>query len=455
MFMRARRIMVLGIAIATLATGCGNSDSDQRADETDNTGGGPATTVSQEDLQKNVPVKAPGVTDDQIGVAVITSTTNILGGRYGEFADGIQAYFDYMNDQGGIYGRQLKILKHRDDQMLQNRATVKASLSQDNAFATFNAGPVFDGASELARSNPPMPTFIWNIAPEMAGKKNIFGTVGALCFNCIGQGGPFLAKTQNKKHVGVLAYGSTPSSKECGSAVRRSFEKYPVATVEFFDNNIAFAQPDLSSQVTEMKRKNVDIVFICMDGKEALILAKEMRRQGLDAPVSLPNAYDHEYIRENADLLEGYFVAAQFVPFEKQPPLPEHALIRKWVGERGKTIRELTIEGWIAAMMFVHGLKLAGPEFSQQKVIDALNRETNFTANGMKVPIDWTKQHDDPRTKPESRSKYVCASQLQIRDGQFVPIMDQPGKPWTCLVGGQEPPTLTETPTYESFAPAQ
>ena len=143
-----------------------------------------------------------------------------------------------------------------------------------------------------------------------------------------------------------------------------------------------------------------------------------------------------------------------FVPFEKDVDLPDHDLIKEWVGKQNKTIRELTVEGWAAAMMFVHGLKLAGPEFSQEKLISSLNQETNFTANGLKVPIDWTKQHEDPRKNPEARSDYICNSWVQVRNGKMVPILDQPGKPWVCMVGGQEPDQLTQTPTYENFAPA-
>jgi ABC-type branched-subunit amino acid transport system substrate-binding protein len=449
------RIRVIAAVTAAVLTGasCGNSESDSTARSTTE-GGSPATTASAEDLAKNVPVDEPGVTSDSIGVAVITSTTNILGGKYGEYADGIQAYFDYVNSQGGIYGRRLKILKKRDDQMFQNQAAIKASLSQDKAFATFIATPTFTGAPDIAASRPPMPTFIWNINPEMAGKPNVFGTVGALCFNCVGQMSPYVAQANGFEKVGVLAYGSTASSKECGSAIRASFQKYPSATVEFFDNNIGFAQPDLSSQVSAMKDRGVELVLICMDGKEALVLAKEMKRQGLNAVLSLPNAYDHQYIAENAEFLEGSLVAPQFVPFEKEPPLPEHQLIREWVGKLRKPVVELTVEGWVAAMMFVHGLKLAGPEFTQQKLIDALNRETDFTANGLKTPIDWTKQHEDPRTNPDKRGEHVCASWVQVRGGKFVPILDEPGKPWVCMVGGQEPPELTKTPTYMSFAPA-
>ena len=64
---------------------------------------------------------------------------------------------------------------------------------------------------------------------------------------------------------------------------KKSFEKYPTAKVGFYDNNIAFAAPDLSSQVSAMKKAGVDFVTTCLDTKESLVLAKEMARQGLAA----------------------------------------------------------------------------------------------------------------------------------------------------------------------------
>ena len=178
-----------------LAVACGNAGSDKPVTVTTKPGAPGITQASAADLKKNVTLTGvQGVTDSDINVAVITSKTNLLGGPYGSFADGIKAYFNYMNDGGGIYGRKLNVTSNRDDQMLQNQQQVKSSLAQDKAFATFIATPLFTGAPDIAATNPQMPTFIWNINPEMAGHTNIFGTVGALCFNCIGQGSPFLAQ---------------------------------------------------------------------------------------------------------------------------------------------------------------------------------------------------------------------------------------------------------------------
>jgi hypothetical protein len=458
----ARRLAVVGVALALLAGACGNSGSSKANDSAVPStvkGSTGITEVTGAALQQNDPVKAPGVTSTQIGVASITSTTNILGGLYGAFTEGVQAYFDYVNaptsegGQGGLYGRQLKIVANRDDKFFNNQQTVKASLAEDHAFATFVATPQFFGARDLADAN--QPTFFWNINPEMFGHDTLFGTEGALCFACLGQTLPYLAQQQKFTKVAVLAYGVAASSKQCGQAIEASFKKYPSAQVAYTDYNLQFAQADLSADVSQMKAKGVQFIMTCIDQKEALVLAKEITKQHLAAVQNLPNAYDQQFIADNAADLEGSFLEPQFLPLEETPTLPEHALFEKWMQKDGKDIHELSIEGWIAANEFVHGMKLAGPDFSQAKLVSSLNQDTSFTANGMIEPIDWTKQHNDPKGHIPLSGKYECMVVVQVKSGKFVPGPHPAGKPWVCMVGGQQgtAPTLTKTPDYESFAP--
>src|SRR5258707_1416143 len=117
------RLAVLGVALALLVAACGNSKSQNTAPTTPVNTGPVATTVPSADLQKFVAGRGAGVDDakKQIRIAVITTKTNPIGGKYAQFADGLQAYFDMINAQGGIYGRKLVIVKNRDDTIgLQN-----------------------------------------------------------------------------------------------------------------------------------------------------------------------------------------------------------------------------------------------------------------------------------------------------------------------------------------------
>jgi ABC-type branched-subunit amino acid transport system substrate-binding protein len=442
------RTFAITAALAVVLAACGNSgDDDDRAGSNGDT---PATTAKAADLTKNVPVQAPGVTDSEIRVAVIASKTNPLNGKYAELADGMTAYFDMVNDKGGIYGRQIKITSERDDVIgLQNQQQVQASLAEDNVFATFIASLMLGGADALDAAG--MPTFIWNINPEMAGHENIFANSGALCFGCTGQIGPYIAEKLGAKKVGVLAYGVSQESKLCAQGIRKSFEKYPTAQVVFYDDTIGFAEPNLGAQVSQMKQEGVDFIQTCMDINEVIVLANEMKKQGLDAVQQAPNAYDKQLIANNADVLEGSIVIPQFVAFEHEPQIPE---VKKYLAQMkkiGKEPVEVATIGWILADQFVTGLKLAGPEFSQPKVIDALNTLKDYSDNGFVPPIDWTKQHADPATNESARGAQECANFTQVKNGKLVAIWGQPDKPWVCFK--TDAAELGE-PTYESFVPA-
>jgi ABC-type branched-subunit amino acid transport system substrate-binding protein len=395
-------------------------------------------------------VSAPGVTDKEIHVVVISDLTNVLGTHYEDFTNGIQAYFDMVNANGGIYGRKLVISKVRDDKMTNNLQEVKNSLNSDNAFATFNATVLFTGANELAKAK--MPTFIWNINPEMADKSNIFANVGAICFGCIGQQLPALVHENGYKTIAILGYGVSAESKECAKGDKDSFTKYnPDVKIAVYDDNIAYAEPNLTPQVTQMKNAGVQFVTTCMDNKETLVLAKEMQKQGLNAVQELPNAYEQDYAAANGQYFEGSYVYPQFVPLEFSPLPPLEQKFVDQMRQSNKHIGELAVIGWIDADEFLTGLKLAGPDFSQQKVIDGLNSQTAYSAGGMIQPINWTKQHADPAKNPDSVDPTACATYVQIKSGKFVPAMTQPGKPWFC-VGPATDPILAQ-PTYKSFVP--
>jgi len=438
------RILAAAAVVALLSVACGNAGSSKASTTTLPASKGPGTTVSAADLQKNVPVNAPGVTDSEIKVAAITSKTNNLTGSYGPLVDGIKAYFEKVNEAGGIYGRKLKVAYDRDDLFTQNQQTVQASLSQDKAFATFIATTFFTGAELLAKANQPV--FMWNINAEFAGHPTFFANDGALCFTCAGHVGPWLAKQVKATKVGLLAYGGAPQSADCATGVKASFAKYPTAPVVFDDESIEFAEP-LGPQATKMKQKGVQFVLTCVDLQESFTLAKEMQKQGLKAAQELPQGYDQNFIASNPQL-NGAYVIPQFLAFEQTPQIQEIKDLFKYADKIGVKVSELTAVGWQIASEFYTGLLGAGPEFSQAKVVNYLNTLTHYTDNGFLQPLDWTKAHIDPIKNPDARSAKECANFVQVENGKFVPRFGQPDKPWVCF--GRDDPTV-DHPTYTSF----
>lgn len=437
-----RAIVVIAVAVAVLAAACGNSEPDSASDTTSADGGGGSRTTGTGDTDANVPSDQPGVTDDTIRVGGVASATNPLGGNYGDAFLGAKAYFEMVNEAGGIYGRDIELVAERDDNVSQNQAEVQALLAQDDIFAALPmASLVFSGADDLVAEN--VPTFGWAINPEWSGPENFFGDKGSyLCFTCPSPVAPWLAREIGAEQVAVLAYGVSAQSSECAEGYIAAFEKFPVAEVAFRDTSLPFGVPDLSGEVAEMKDAGVDLVLTCMDQNGVNTLANDIQKADLDAVLYLPNGYDQEVAAEFADVFEGSYVGIQFWPFEVTEDRPE-ALddYFEWMEEVDGPTNEISMAGWLAADMFVTGLEAAGPEFTRQSVIDALNQMTDYDAGGIHADIDWTRQHSD-------QNEEACFSILKIVDGAFEPQFGEPGKPFVCL--SNEADELPDEPTYRS-----
>jgi len=428
--MRARWLL-LGVVMMVAVAACGNAGSNGGTASDTTAPSGPVTTASPADLQKNVHLSENGVTDKEIDVAAVTAqTNNPTGASYHPLVDGINAYFKMVNDNGGIYGRKLVVKWDHDDQFAQNRQVVQQSIAQDKPFALFVANslltstPVIDRYKQLS--------FIWNINPEFAGHPTMFANTGAICFTCASSTWPYIAQQMKVSKVGVLAYGIAQQSKDCAAGIRNSFQKYKTATVEYFDDTLAYAQ-QLGAQVTAMKGKGVQLVLTCFDLNESYTLGKEMQKQGMKAVQQLPNGYDANFIAKNASLMEGDVITLLFVGLENTPRIPAVEKLYKYTGELNLGVSELTAYGWILADEFYKGLVAAGPNFSQAAVVSALNRVKDFSADGFVPPIDWTRAHIDPEKHPEALSPLDCFNSVIVKNGKFVPYLNTPDKQWVCF----------------------
>ena len=454
--MRVRHLIASALALAVLAAACGNSKSGTSTSTTTVGSGNPSATTAPGDVTKKVPRPGvPGVTDSAIRVSVITAKTNPIGGRYYEYTDGIKAYFKKVNDAGGIYGRKLQIASERDDNVgLLNAQMTTTVLSDDKPFAVFEATQQLIGLPQLVKKK--MPTFIWNINTEFPSKPNedhsmVFGSVAPICFTCPGPLSTWLATQKGFTKVGILAYGVSAQSKACAQGQRSAFKKYSNGKVQvaFYDDTIPFAG-DVAADVANMKQAGVQLVLTCMDNNETLKLQKEMKKQQLGAVQIMPNSYDQKWLKENGALFEGSLVATLYVPKEAQPMSPATKEFYDNIGLPEDKIAEITEVGWIMAKMFVDGLKGAGPEFTQQKLVDYLNTQSSWSGGGLVQPLDWTKGRPDPQTNPSARGQLQCQPVMEIKGGKFVMFQDVAGKPWTCLDINKD---ATQPVQHLSFAP--
>jgi branched-chain amino acid transport system substrate-binding protein len=115
---RARLLLVVAAALALLVAGCGRGGG--------TSGGGgqgagdPGITVTSIKLGGSYPFSGPA-------------------SAYGTIGKGAQAYFKYINDQGGVNGRKIEFVTYDDGYEPQRALTnAKKLVEQDRVFALFN-----------------------------------------------------------------------------------------------------------------------------------------------------------------------------------------------------------------------------------------------------------------------------------------------------------------------------
>ena len=393
-------------------------------------------------------VDQPGVSDTEIRVGgVAAETNNLVGDTFGSTFDGVKAYFNMVNasKDKGIYGRKLVLSEERDDQFSNNRQEVQ-SLLDSNVFAVLPvATTLFTGAELLSQAN--VPTFGWNINAEWgseqgAGPPNFFGEKGSfLCFTCPSQGLPWLAQRLKVKRIALLAYNVAPSAA-AAEGVQAAFEKYPSANLEVVDTSLSFGVSDVSGPVSQIVDKDVQLVTTCMDQNGVLTLAREMRKQGSDAIMYLPQGYTHKFMEENGRFFQGSYTITFFTPLEVKDKPKGLRDFEKWMKRGGFEQNEHSVAGWINADLFYQGLKAAGPQFTRQSVIDAINAMTDYKAGGLLPGINWQTAHSQEAAEG-------CLVYSKIQNGKFVPSFGPADKPFVCLQENPQPDKLQTKPTFK------
>ena len=121
---RVNLAAVAGIAaVAMVAAACSSSGSSSTSPGSSN-----ALTAS-----------APGITPTQILIGSHQPLTGVAAPGYDEIAPASNAYFDYVNAHGGIYGRKIKYTYLNDQyDPTMTSTVVKQLVLQDNVYAIFN-----------------------------------------------------------------------------------------------------------------------------------------------------------------------------------------------------------------------------------------------------------------------------------------------------------------------------
>jgi ABC-type branched-subunit amino acid transport system substrate-binding protein len=129
---RASLGLVAGMAAVTMViAACGSSGT--------STSGSSASPGSASSSAAALTASAPGITPTQILIGSHQPLTGVAAPGYSEIAPASNAYFQYVNAHGGIFGRKI-VYKYLNDQYNPTNTSnvVHQLVLQDNVYAIFN-----------------------------------------------------------------------------------------------------------------------------------------------------------------------------------------------------------------------------------------------------------------------------------------------------------------------------
>jgi ABC-type branched-subunit amino acid transport system substrate-binding protein len=134
--LRVPAIAALAVAALTVAACSSSAGSSGAGGSGSSSGASPAASGS---ASAALTASAPGITATTITIGSHQPLTGPAAPGYSEIAPASNAYFDYVNAHGGVYGRKI-VYKYLDDgyNPTNTASVVRQLVLQDNSYAIFN-----------------------------------------------------------------------------------------------------------------------------------------------------------------------------------------------------------------------------------------------------------------------------------------------------------------------------
>lgn len=368
------------------------------------------------------PTVAPVPNGDKTGV----TDTEILVGNwspqsgpnsaYGIGARTADAYFHMINDQGGIYGRKLKLIIS-DDQYTaaKTQPLVKKMVEQDKVFAfvaSIGTGPNLAVKDYLAGKGVPNVAFSTGSGALVnPPSKTAFGELTNYSFEAT-IFAQYAADQLGSKKVAVL-YQNDGFGKEGWQAfVKEAKAKGMdvVAEVPYEPNTT-----DMSSQALKLQQSGADTVFFAATPGSGAPALKEMDKLGYNPKKLLTFVLNDPQLFQVAGTAANGVYSSTFTPLldSNDPKVTEYlSFMKKY--QPNDPPGNFSEWGYVGAQIFVEGLRRAGKDLTRESFVNGLESIVNWNGS-MANNITY-----GPNNRAPQNSIYI----IQYKDGKFTKLTD-------------------------------
>jgi branched-chain amino acid transport system substrate-binding protein len=365
--------------------------------------------------------EVPGISKEEIKVGTWAPLTGPAP-NLGVSAKAIGAYFQYVNDEGGVHGRKLTLIT-KDDGYDPTRTpgVVQELVEQDQVFAivggqgTENCKAVFDYMvqNNIPWINPgsgarvwtmPVQAYIFSIYPSYVTEGQVLGRyaveeMGADRIGLFYQDDSFGREGQEGVRTGLRGVGKIP---------------YKVGETDF------------SSHAQKLKDEVLDTVILVAIPSHAALLIEEIQKMNDKVkfrsqefrPKFLGNGILSDPV--TLELAEpGLWNGALVSSTMPDPSSDEPGVLRaREIAEKYAPdipFGTYMLMGLMRAELFVEGLRRAGPHVNRIRLLLTYEGMENWSDNILGQPITFSK---------ESHQGFNSVRLMKVEDGKYVSVSD-------------------------------
>lgn len=413
-----RSVVKVGAVLAGLAlvaSACSSSGGSKPSDDGSGSGGSGAEK---------------GVTAKSVTVGLITTETGLPAASFTGTVDAVKARIAAQNAEGGVGGRQIKLVVVDDQGTPTGNAAAAKQLASQDVFGVIDVTTdSYGGYKTLQQAGIPVTGF--SVSPEWGVQPNtnmfeISSPVDPTYpeYDTLGT----LMKDLGATKVGGISFsnniaGNAQLNGMVAGALKAGLQKGYVNT------SLVYGKLDATSAALSLKQSGTDGLYVPIDAGEIFQILGAAAQAGAKPKVAImPSGYGQQLLDSaaSASAAQGVYFVTAMTPVSVQTPGTKEFQegLAKYAKYPATKIPEAgQYWGWISADLMIKGLETAGANLTRKSFIDGLHGVSDYDADGLLAqPSDYTLAHFG-KAGPQ-----LCEYVLQLQGKEFKPYPSD-GKP--------------------------
>jgi len=342
----------------------------------------------------------PGISRNRILLGAFQPLQSGLAAGATQMKEGTEAWFQYVNDQGGVNGRKIEWIVENDSYNPQQTVSVvKKLVDRDEVFAIVSTLGTVTNVAVLPflaqRGVPVINPAGGHLLLNKPKDRNVFGILPLS--SEVGESmADYALNRLGAKRVAIFFQNDQFGKDQRDGAVEFLRKKgvTPVAEASYVPSDI-----DVAAQVVALRQADPDVVILGVIPKHGSLFLKEAQKLGWKPKIVGHNTMADPVVIDLAgSALEGIHVNLMTAVDTMDRPAVKKAneILAKYSPKTRPGYYPYL--GMAGAMIFVEAARAAGPDLTREKLIHALEGLHHYES-GLVPPIEWSADyHGGPKS---------------------------------------------------------